>query len=137
MSVEVGQILEGTVSGITNFGAFVDLGEGKTGMVHISEVADAYVKDINEYLKMKEKVKVKVLSIDENGKIGLSIRQAMEVKKSSRPADIDWSKETRIQNSESFEEALSRFMKESEERLLDLKRNRDSKRGGGYSRSRG
>src|SRR5690554_4137230 len=125
MSVEVGQILEGTVSGITNFGAFVDLGEGKTGMVHISEVADAYVKDINEYLKMKEKVKVKVLSIDENGKIGLSIRQAMEVKKSSRPADIDWSKETRIQNSESFEEALSRFMKESEERLLDLKRNRD------------
>ena len=69
MSVEVGQIMEGTVSGITNFGAFVELGEGKTGMVHISEIADAYVKDINVYLKVNEKVKVKVLSIDERVKL--------------------------------------------------------------------
>ena len=143
MSVEVGQIIEGTVSGITNFGAFIELGEGKTGMVHISEIADAYVKDINAYLKINERVKVKVLSIDEKGKIGLSIRQAGELKKSSRPADVDWSKELQgstIQSSEiggSFEEILSKFMKESEERLLDIKRNRESKRGGGYSRGRG
>src|SRR5690554_4924594 len=93
MSVEVGQIIEGTVSGITNFGAFIELPEGKTGMVHISEIADAYVKDINTYLKRNDKVKVKVLSIDDKGKIGLSIRRAMEVKKSTRPVDIDWSKE--------------------------------------------
>ncbi len=143
MSVEVGQIIEGTVSGITNFGAFIELGEGKTGMVHISEIADAYVKDINTYLKVNEKVKVKVLSIDEKGKIGLSIRQAAEIKKSFRPADVDWSKELQgstIQGSAkggSFEEVLSKFMKESEERLLDIKRNRESKRGGGYSRGRG
>lgn len=137
MSVEVGQIIEGTVSGITNFGAFIELGEGKTGMVHISEIADAYVKDINTYLKLNDKVKVKVLSIDDRGKIGLSIRQAMEVKKSTRPIDVDWSKELKgSTTSGSFEETLSKFMKDSEERLLDIKRNRESKRGGGYSRGR-
>jgi S1 RNA binding domain protein len=137
MSVEVGQIIEGSVTGITNFGAFVELGEGKTGMVHISEIADAYVKDINEYLKIKDKVKVKVLSIDEKGKISLSVRQAKEIKKSSRPAEVDWSKDHGTQINGSFEDALSKFMKESEERMLDIKRNRDSKRGGGYSRGRG
>jgi S1 RNA binding domain protein len=137
MSVEVGQIIEGTVSGITNFGAFVDLGGGKTGMVHISEIADAYVRDINTYLKLSDKVKVKVLTIDDRGKISLSIRQAMEVKKSTRPADVDWSKELRGNTGSTFEEALSKFMKDSEERLLDIKRSRESKRGGGYSRGRG
>ncbi|HHT65897.1 MAG: S1 domain-containing RNA-binding protein [Caldicoprobacterales bacterium] len=137
MAVEVGQIIEGTVSGITNFGAFVELGEGKTGMVHISEIADAYVKDIHAYLKINDKVRVKVLSVDEKGKIGLSVRQAAVVKKSTRPADVDWSKEARSQKCESFEETLSKFMKDSEERLLDIKRNRESKRGGGYSRGRG
>lgn len=81
MSVEVGQILEGTVSGITNFGAFIELGSGRTGMVHISEIADAYVKDINEYLKVNDRVKVKILSIDGHDKISLSIRQAGEIKK--------------------------------------------------------
>jgi len=136
MSVEVGQIVEGTVSGITNFGAFVELGGGKTGMVHISEIADAYVKDINTYLKLHDKVKVKVLSVDEKGKISLSIRQAMEVKKSARPADVDWNKELHGNAGGSFEEALSKFMKDSEERLLDIKRNREAKRGGGYSRGR-
>ena len=136
MSVEVGQIVEGTVSGITNFGAFVELGKGQTGMVHISEIADAYVKDINAYLKVNDKVKVKVLAIDQDGKISLSIRQAEALKKSSRPADIDWSKELGGQSSGSFEEALSRFMKESEERQADIKRNRESKRGGGYSRGK-
>ncbi|HHY81197.1 MAG TPA: RNA-binding protein S1 [Clostridiales bacterium] len=137
MSVEVGQIMEGTVSGITNFGAFIELGEGKTGMVHISEIADAYVRDIHSYLKLNDKVKVKVLSIDEKGKISLSIRQAMQIKKSSRPADIDWSKELRGPTGGTFEEVLSKFMKDSEERLLDIKRNREAKRGGGYSRGRG
>ena len=136
MSVEVGQIVEGTVSGITNFGAFIELGGGKTGMVHISEIADAYVKDINAYLKLNDKVKVKVLAIDGKGKISLSIRQASEGKRSVKPADVDWSKELRGNAGDSFEEALSKFMKDSEERLLDIKRNRESKRGGGYSRGR-
>ena len=78
MSVEVGQIVEGTVSGITKFGAFILLPDGSTGMVHISEIDDSYVKDINDFLKQNEKVKVKVLAVDEKGKISLSIRRVRE-----------------------------------------------------------
>lgn len=118
MPVKVGEILDGVVSGITNFGAFIDLPEGQKGMVHISEVADAYVKDIHDYLKVNEKIKVKVLSIDANGKISLSIRKV--------------SAEAMI----SFEDRLAKFLKESEERLSDIK-NRENKRGGGSWRGRG
>ena len=73
MAIEVGSVLEGVVSGITEFGAFIELPEGKVGLVHISEVADEFVKDIKDFLKEKDTVKVKVLSVDERGKIGLSI----------------------------------------------------------------
>ena len=74
MSLEVGAIVEGEVTGITNFGAFVQLPEGKVGLIHISEVSNVYVKDVHDFLK--EKIgQVKVLSIDERGKIGLSIKQ--------------------------------------------------------------
>ena len=78
MPIQVGQILEGKVSGITSFGAFIQLPDGKTGLVHISEVAGEYVKDINDHLKGNQIVKVKVLSIDSNGRISLSIKKAME-----------------------------------------------------------
>ncbi len=120
MPVKVGNIVEGVVTGITNFGAFILLPNGDTGLVHISEVADSYVKDINDYLKKDDKVDVKVLSVDGNGKIGLSIRRAC---KSSRryPGREDRS---------SFEDKLTKFLKESDERLQDLKRNTESKRGG-------
>lgn len=80
MSIEVGSVVEGVVTGITNFGAFIELPEGKTGLVHISEVADVYVKDVHDFLTEKDKVKVKVLTIDEKGKIGLSIKQLQEKK---------------------------------------------------------
>jgi len=136
MPFEVGNIIEGVVSGITNFGAFIQLPEGKTGMVHISEIADTYVKDINVYLKPNDKVKVKILAMDLNGKISLSIRKAREVKKTARPVDIDWEGGGKGESSLSFEDRLNRFMKDSEERLLDAKRNRENKRGGGYVRGR-
>ena len=74
MAIEVGSVLNGTVSGITKFGAFIDLGDKQTGLVHISEVAHGYVEDINDVLKVQDAVKVKVLSVD-GSKIGLSIRQ--------------------------------------------------------------
>ncbi|MGI6345104.1 MAG: S1 RNA-binding domain-containing protein [Bacillota bacterium] len=117
MALEVGAIVSGSVTGITNFGAFVELETGETGLVHISEVADAYVKDINDYLKLHDRITVKVINIDSRGKIGLSIRQAKR-----RPTV-------------SLDEQLARFMKESEERLSHLRKNTDSKRGGrgGYS----
>lgn len=123
MSIEVGSIVEGVVTGVTHFGAFVELPNGKTGLVHISEVADAFVKDIKDYLKEGDRVKVKILSADEKGKIGLSVKQANPV---SRPAGRD----ERRRPSPSFEDKLSRFMKESEEKLSTLRRNTDNKRGG-------
>ncbi|HAK1616214.1 TPA: S1 RNA-binding domain-containing protein, partial [Listeria monocytogenes] len=71
MSIEVGNKLQGKVTGITNFGAFVELEGGKTGLVHISEVADNYVKDINDILTVGDEVTVKVMNIGDDGKIGL------------------------------------------------------------------
>ncbi len=139
MPVEVGKIIEGVVSGITSFGAFIQLPEGKTGMVHISEVADSYVKDIHMHLKEKDRVKVKVLSVDNNGKISLSIRKANERKafqgrKSSNPVEFNWDSNRHGSDNLSFEDRLSKFFKDSEEKLQDIKRNREAKRGGGFSR---
>ena len=121
MSLEVGAIVEGEVSGITNFGAFVQLPEGKVGLIHISEVSNVYVKDVREFLKEHDKVKVKVLSIDERGKIGLSIKQL-----TPPPAP----QAAKVAPALSFEDKLSKFLKDSDDRMLDLKRNTESKRGG-------
>ena len=107
MTLMAGNILEGTVVNITNFGAFVEI-EGKTGLVHISEVADSFVKDIREHLNEQDKVKVKVISIDDNGKISLSIKQAeVKPKKSSRTAEFDWSSEKK-KASGNFENKISK-----------------------------
>lgn len=125
MTLKAGSILTGTVVNITNFGAFVEV-EGKTGLVHISEVADSFVKDIHDHLKENDKVKVKVLSVDDNGKISLSIKQAIEHKKSSKPIEIDWNKRGNQNSGVNFEDKLSRFLKDSEEKFQDLKRHQDS-----------
>ena len=142
MSIEVGAIVEGTVTGITNFGAFVQLPEGKVGLVHISEVASAYVRDVHDFLKEQDKVRVKVLNIDPKGKIGLSMKQ-LETKPApqERPVKVMSVTEKRAPRQPmgplSFEDKLSRFMKESDDRLLDLRRNTESKRGGrGTGRAR-
>ena len=132
MSIEVGNKLQGKVTGITNFGAFVELPDGSTGLVHISEVADTFVKDINEFLKVGEEVEVKVLNVGSDGKIGLSIRKAKpesERQRSTtrRPRPKSRPKVTR---EETFEQKMARFMKDSEERLTTLKRATESKRGG-------
>lgn len=77
MPHEVGSIIEGKVTGITKFGAFVELSDGAVGMVHISEVSQSYVNDISEHLKEGEAVKVKVLNVGDDGKISLSIKRAL------------------------------------------------------------
>ena len=136
MALEVGQIVEGKVSGITGFGAFIDLPDGATGLVHISEVARNYVKDINEHLSVGQEVKVKVLSLDEKGKISLSIKKAQEnnfrraasVPFSGKPAEIDWNSENN-QKDMSFEDMMASFKQSSDARMLDIKRNVESKRG--------
>jgi len=129
MPVEVGTIVEGKVSGITKFGAFVELPDGRTGLVHISEVSSEYVKDINAHLKENQKVRVKVLSMDDSGRVSLSIRKAQDEErgKSKRPVEIDWQK-ANTENM-SFEDRLAKFMKDSDEKMSDLKKSFESKRG--------
>ncbi|MCC5911245.1 MAG: S1 RNA-binding domain-containing protein [Clostridiaceae bacterium] len=137
MLAEEGKIVEGTVSGITNFGAFIDLGEGKTGLVHISEVADDYVKNISDYLKDKQVVKVKVLSVGKDGKISLSIRQATKKpKKSAKPVEVDWTSNPTEKVRLTFEDKVSRFIKESDEKMQTLKSKSKSsgRRGNGFKK---
>ncbi|MFD2706359.1 S1 domain-containing RNA-binding protein [Salibacterium lacus] len=137
MSIEEGSKVQGKVTGITNFGAFIELPGGKTGLVHISEVADKYVENINEYVSVGDEVTVKVLKVEDNGKISLSIRKAVDRPKEDRPkngrgGDGNGSGNgNKGQRPLSFEEKMSRFMKDSEERLSSLRKQTDSKRGGG------
>ena len=133
MSIEVGNKLKGKVTGIKKFGAFVELPEGKSGLVHISEVADNYVENVEDHLSVGDVVEVKVLSIADDGKISLSIKKANNSNqniKSSRPEEIDWSKSDDFEKM-SFEDRLAKFLKDSDEKMLDLKKNFESKRGGG------
>lgn len=76
MQLEVGKIYEGKVTGITKFGAFVELDKDTTGMVHISEVANTFVNEIKDHLTEGQTVKVKVLNLGDDGKISLSIKKA-------------------------------------------------------------
>jgi S1 RNA binding domain protein len=129
----VGQVAEGVVSGITHFGAFVNLDGGATGLIHISEIAYSYVRDVREHLKLNDRVRVKVLQINPgNGKFDLSLKQTLEP-----PPEVAlrWRRGRREKTlpegaDPMFEEKLSKFLKTSEERLLDLKRNIEAKRGG-------
>lgn len=135
MSLQVGSIIEGVVKGITNFGAFIELEEGKTGLVHISEVANTFVKDVKDFLKENEKVKVKVISIDDKGKISLSIKQTQP--KPAVPANnykMQRAERARPQPKVTFEDKLSKFLKESDERQQDLRKSVEAKRGGGSRR---
>ncbi|MEH6948944.1 RNA-binding protein S1 [Peribacillus asahii] len=143
MSIEVGSKVQGKVTGITNFGAFVELSGGTTGLVHISEVADSYVKDVNDHLKVGDQVEVKVLS-EKDGKLSLSIKKAIDkpegqtstysqrAPRQGRPNS--YSKDSRPKSNfkpkENFEDKITRFLKNSEENLSSLKRNTESKRGG-------
>ncbi len=153
MQVEVGSIFEGKVTGITKFGAFVDFAQGKKGMVHISEVSSTFVKEIKDFVKEGQDVKVKVISVSDDGKIALSMKKAEPMEKPapvpqriqrpkrvefvhepqrpSRPGDFEWQNKSQGGN---FEDMMSRFKQTSDEKMSDLKRINETKRGGGYSR---
>lgn len=161
MAIEVGAKLEGKVTGITHFGAFVDLSGGVTGLVHISEIADNYVKDVKDHLKIDDVVKVKVINVDKDGKIGLSIKQAIDRPEGQQPSPQyrdrtggggagagggerfnrggqdrggrPFNKQSSgrpAYGKPSFEDKMSRFLKDSEERISSLKKNTEGKRGG-------
>ncbi|MBG9656396.1 S1 domain-containing RNA-binding protein [Cytobacillus firmus] len=145
MSIEIGSKVQGKVTGITNFGAFVELPGGTTGLVHISEVADSYVKDVNDHLKVGDEVTVQVLS-EKEGKIALSIKKAVDRPEgqssySPRPprqgrddrrggGSRDFRSKGNFKPKESFEDKMAKFLKSSEENISSLKRNTEGKRGG-------
>ncbi len=152
-TIEVGAKLDGKVTGITHFGAFIELEGGVTGLVHISEIADTYVKDVKDHLKIEDVVTVKVINVDKDGKIGLSIKKAVD-----RPPEAAAPRPFRREGDSreggfrersgggrggdrrqgfaggnrmmSFEDKMSRFLKDSEEKISSLKKNTEGKRGG-------
>ncbi len=139
MQFEIGSIIEGKVSGLTNFGAFITLPGGTTGMVHISEVSNTYVKDIHEHLKDGQDVKVKVLSISPEGKISLSIKQT-EVQQQSAPSSAPmrprrpqskpnvWQGQSQAASEPaSFEDMMAKFKQVSDDKFSDLRRSNDSR----------
>ncbi|MDO5125161.1 MAG: S1 RNA-binding domain-containing protein [Ruminococcus sp.] len=157
MQLEVGKIYEGKVTGITKFGAFVELDKDTTGMVHISEVANSFVSEIKEFLQEGQPVKVKVMSIGDDGKIALSIKKALPAppkkprfdntknqnkggytkkpfnRENSQPQDFMKNPPPVFDNSQGsgnadFEDMLSKFKATSEERFSDLKHVIDNKR---------
>lgn len=152
MQLEIGSIQNGKVTGVVAFGAFVELPDGQTGLVHISEVASEFVDDVSKFLKVGQEVKVKVVSV-ENGKIGLSIKKANEDGKkekgnkpfpkkegkkkapyvfSGKPEEFEFRKSS--DSDMSFDDMLLKFKQDSDERISDLKRNTENKRNGGYRR---
>ena len=161
MELEIGSIYEGKVTGITKFGAFVLLPMGKSGMVHISEVANTFVDDINNFLKEGQTVTVKLIAIDQQGRINLSIKKALpQTEQPARPARPAGSRpapqrpaaprpaapaaksqppvfapdqSTLPKGDDSFESKLKAFMQSSESRLSDVK-SRNDRSGGGRRR---
>ena len=145
MEPQVGSILEGKVTSITKFGAFVALEGGKSGLVHISEIANTFVNDVHDFLQEGQEVKVKVLST-ENGKINLSIKKALPQEerrpqrspRPTQPVQRSASAQPRSRapqtvapsGAQSFEDKLKKFMTASEGKMADLNRNIDGKRGG-------
>ena len=140
MEIGVGAVLEGKVTGITKFGAFVSLPEGKSGLVHISEIAYTYVNDVKDYLQEGQEVKVKVIGVDDNGRINLSIKKAQDPPprpeggarqgRASRP--VGFSGPRKPAEPVTFEDRLKQFMASSDSKLSELKisERRGSRRGG-------
>lgn len=127
MELAVGAIAEGKVTGITNFGAFVALPGGKTGMVHISEIANTYVNNIREHLTEGQEVKVKILAIDPAGKINLSIKKALDPpprpagqqRRSGSPSRSNNNAAPR--EPQTFEDKLKAFMADSDSKLSSIR----------------
>ena len=137
MQLEIGKIYDGKVKGIAQYGAFVEIEGAGTGMVHISEIANSFVKDVKDYLSENQIVKVKVLSISDDGKIGLSIKKANEndeeqlkpTKRPERKPNVWEPKKQPPVTELGFEEMLTRFKQNSEEKICALKRNTERKNG--------
>lgn len=141
MAIEIGSLQEGKVTGIMNFGAFVSLPGGKSGLVHISEIANSFVKDVHDHLQIGQTVTVKILDINDQGKINLSIKRAQDEKAEaekqaevqqqyvapSRPKLPEMGEVAPPSADLSFEEKLKKFMQASDSKNADKRRNTERK----------
>lgn len=151
MELGVGSVVQGKVTGITKFGAFVSLPEGKSGLVHISEIAYAYVSDVSEHLQVGQEVTVKIIGIDESGRINLSIKKALpppprpggasSFQGGGRPQSRGGSGFTprpapQPAGPASFEDRLKQFMQQSDSKLSEIRAadRRNTRRGNGRGR---
>ena len=146
MQIDIGSVHEGTVTGLTKFGAFVKLENGASGMVHISEVSNEYVSEISEHLSEGDKVKVKVIEINEKGKISLSIKKALpqpekperKPKPRNKNTNKGWKGAPREEQNApmTFEDMMAKFKTQSEDKFSDLNRNAAKRgtRSNGYRR---
>ena len=147
MELGVGSVVQGKVTGITKFGAFVSLPEGKSGLVHISEIAYAYVSDVSEHLSVGQEVTVKIIGIDETGRINLSIKKtlpppsrpgASAFQGGARPQSGGFTPRSAAQPAgpDSFEDRLKQFMQQSDSKLSEIRAadRRNTRRGNGRGR---
>ena len=146
--LEIGSIVLGKVTAMTAYGAFVELPDGESGMVHISEVSSSYVNDIKDFLSLGQEVKVKVIAINEQGKISLSIKKAVAESEGPHSSKNNrsggkprynnngnvWKGPQKGNEPMSFEDMMAKFKQVSDEKITDLRRSGESKHGGGYSR---
>ncbi len=146
MELEIGAIYEGKVTGITKFGAFVQLPGGKSGMVHISEIANTYVDDISKFLQDGQTVQVKLIAIDQANRINLSIKKALPQEEQAAPAARPAKPQRPFRPAnkpqqpaapavpltpeEEFENKLKAFMQSSESRMSDVRNQKDRRSGG-------
>ncbi len=136
MPQAVGSEVEGKVTGITNYGAFIDLGGGEVGLVHISQVSDNFVTDIKQFIKVGDQVKIKVMGQVKPGKYDLSMKMVgKDISTVRLPTRKPHFKRSGGQKKDrpipgTFEDKITQFLKSSEDRLLDIKRNTESKQGG-------
>ncbi len=114
----VGSLYDGKITKITAFGAFVALDDGGSGMIHISEVSRSFVRDINEHLTVGQSVRVKLIKIDDAGRLALSLRQVEEAE-AHKAAPVQY---TAPETSSDFEDMMSRFMAIGNDKLSDQKR---------------
>ncbi len=125
MAIEPGAIVDGTVERLLNYGVIVSLPDGQSGLIHISEVADEYVRDVTDYFHEGDPVKVKVLAEKEEGRWELSAKQA---EPRQRRPDAPPIEERGRGDRGDFEDKLDSFMKRSAQRLNELRRSRDTRR---------
>jgi S1 RNA binding domain protein len=126
MDFDVGAVCAGKVTGITKFGAFVTIAPGKAGLVHISEIANTYVSDVREHLSEGQEVMVKIIGVDQTGRMNLSMKSATttppsEVRRPPQP------KQQTPVSEPSFEDKLKRFMQDSDNKMSGLKQYSDKK----------